>query len=56
MFNWKHLVKMQIFCEPCLKGNITWTNNLPYVILGSLVVDTNATLTIEPGCKIYSAC
>ncbi|MCW3089086.1 MAG: hypothetical protein JWP81_155 [Ferruginibacter sp.] len=37
-----------------VKGNITWTNNLPYVILGSLQVDTNALLTIAPGCKIYS--
>ncbi|MEO7769031.1 MAG: hypothetical protein ABIS01_16490, partial [Ferruginibacter sp.] len=37
-----------------LKGNISWANNLPYVILGSLQVDTNAVLTIAPGCKIYS--
>lgn len=37
-----------------IKGNITWTNNLPYVILGSLQVDTNASLIIAPGCKIYS--
>lgn len=36
-----------------ITGNITWTNNLPYVILGSLAVDTGATLTIEAGCKIY---
>lgn len=31
----------------------TWNNNLPYVILGRLTVDTNATLTINKGCKIY---
>ena len=37
-----------------LKGNITWTNNLPYVILGSLQIDTTASLTIEAGCKIFS--
>ena len=37
-----------------IKGNITWPNNLPYVILGSLQVDTNASLTISRGCKIYS--
>lgn len=37
-----------------IKGNVTWTNNLPYVILGSLQVDTNAVLTIDAGCKIYS--
>ena len=36
-----------------LTGNTTWTNNLPYVILGSLVIDTNAILTIDPGCKVY---
>jgi hypothetical protein len=34
-------------------GNVTWTNNLPYVILGALQVDTTATLTIQEGCKIY---
>ena len=37
-----------------ITGNITWTNNLPYVILGGLRIDTTASLTIEPGCKIYS--
>jgi hypothetical protein len=31
----------------------TWTNDLPYVILGYLYVNTNATLTIEKGCKVY---
>lgn len=36
-----------------IKGNITWTNNLPYVILGSILIDTSATLTIESGCKVY---
>lgn len=37
-----------------LTGNVLWTNNLPYVILGSIRIDTTATLTIQPGCKIYS--
>lgn len=37
-----------------ITGNIIWTNNLPYVILGSLRIDTTATLIIQPGCKIYS--
>ncbi len=37
-----------------ITGNVTWTNNLPYVILGSIRVDTTATLTIQPGCRIYS--
>jgi hypothetical protein len=31
-----------------------WNNDLPYVILGRLTVDTNATLTINKGCHIYS--
>ena len=37
-----------------ITGNVVWTNNLPYVILGSIRIDTNAILTIQPGCKIYS--
>ena len=37
-----------------IRENRTWSNNLPYVILGSLQVDTSITLTIEPGCRIYS--
>jgi hypothetical protein len=36
-----------------IKGNQVWTNELPYVILGGIQVDTNATLIIGPGCKIY---
>ena len=36
-----------------IEGNVVWTNGLPYVILGSLQVDTNAVLTIQKGCKIY---
>lgn len=31
----------------------TWTNDKPYVILGGLQVDTNVTLTIEKGTRIY---
>ena len=37
-----------------ITGNVVWTNNLPYVILGSIRIDTTAILTIQPGCKIYS--
>jgi hypothetical protein len=33
--------------------NETWNNDLPYVILGSLIVDTNRTLAINKGCKVY---
>ncbi|HMO34079.1 MAG TPA: choice-of-anchor Q domain-containing protein [Lacibacter sp.] len=36
-----------------LQGNQVWNNQLPYVILGGLVVDTNATLTIQPGTRIH---
>ena len=31
----------------------TWINDLPYVILGSLIIDTNQTLTINKGCRIF---
>ena len=37
-----------------IEGNVTWTNDLPYVILGSLQIDTTATLNINAGCKIYT--
>ncbi len=33
--------------------NETWNNDLPYVILGYLYVDTNQILTINKGCRIY---
>lgn len=36
-----------------ITGNTVWANDLPYVILGGLQVDTAATLTIQQGCKIY---
>jgi hypothetical protein len=36
-----------------ITGNVTWTTDLPYVILGGLVIDTTASLTIPPGTKIY---
>ncbi|HEX8461537.1 MAG TPA: hypothetical protein VF623_08910, partial [Segetibacter sp.] len=32
----------------------TWNSNLPYVILGGVTVDSNVTLTINSGCKIFS--
>lgn len=37
-----------------LTGNNTWSNTLPYVILGSLRIDNNATLTIPAGTRIYA--
>jgi hypothetical protein len=36
-----------------ITGHTTWDNTLPYVILGGLQVDTNASLTIPQGCKVY---
>ena len=39
--------------EKQVLSNETWTNDLPYVILGYLYIDTLQTLTIEKGCRIY---
>jgi hypothetical protein len=36
-----------------ISANETWLNDKPYVILGGLQVDTNVTLSIEKGCRIY---
>ncbi len=36
-----------------VSGNYTFTKDLPYVILGGLLIDSNATLTINKGSKIY---
>ncbi|HMO61325.1 MAG TPA: hypothetical protein PKC39_00780 [Ferruginibacter sp.] len=36
-----------------IESNTTWVNDLPYVILGGIQIDTGITLTINPGCKIY---
>ncbi len=33
--------------------NTTWPNDLPYVLSGGLTVDSNVTLTIQPGAHIY---
>jgi hypothetical protein len=34
-------------------GTQEWFNDKPYVIIRSILVDSNQTLTIDPGCKIY---
>jgi hypothetical protein len=36
-----------------ISSNETWNNDLPYVLLGSLQIETNKTLTINKGCRIY---
>ncbi len=41
------------FRDKVINANETWNNDLPYVILGSLVINTNQTLTINKGCRIY---
>ena len=43
-----HFMKNQI-----ITTNTTWSNDLPYVILGGLQVDSNAILTIESGSRIF---
>ena len=39
--------------DKIITSDETWNNDLPYVILGSLLVDENSTLTINKGCHIY---
>ncbi len=43
-----HFLKNQL-----ILGNTSWPNDLPYVIYGGLTIDSNATLTIQPGTHIY---
>ncbi len=37
-----------------ITGQETWNNDLPYVILNSLYIAPDATLTVNPGCKIFN--
>jgi hypothetical protein len=41
------------FRDKKITGSEIWNNDLPYVILGSLTVDTPGTLTINKGCRVY---
>jgi hypothetical protein len=41
------------FRNKVVSVNETWNNDLPYVILGSLEITANTTLTINKGCRIY---
>jgi hypothetical protein len=36
-----------------IQHDTVWPNDLPYVIYGRLTIDSNATLTIQPGTHIY---
>lgn len=40
--------------DSVLVCNTTWTNDKPYVIFNSILIDTLCQLTIEPGVKVYS--
>jgi hypothetical protein len=41
------------FVDSVLSGNLTWNNDLPYVIYGGILVDTLSSLRVQPGVKIY---
>ncbi len=41
------------FRDKVVSVNETWNNDLPYVILGSLLINPGNTLTINKGCRIY---
>ena len=43
-----HFLKNQV-----IQHDTIWPNDLPYVIYGNLTIDSNATLTIQPGTHIY---
>ncbi|MDY6800998.1 MAG: hypothetical protein SVU94_07215 [Bacteroidota bacterium] len=36
-----------------IQGTQYWTNNKPYLIYNSMLIDTNSTLTIAPGTKLH---
>ena len=41
------------FRDKVITVSETWNNDLPYVILGSLFINADQTLTINKGCRIY---
>lgn len=41
------------FRDKRITADETWNNDLPYVILGSLIVEANSKLTINNGCRIF---
>jgi hypothetical protein len=43
-----HFLKNQV-----IKTDTSWVGDLPYVISGGLTIDSNVTLTIQPGSHIY---
>lgn len=43
-----HFLKNQL-----IDSDVTWHNDLPYVISGGMLVQEGSTLTIEKGCRVY---
>ena len=43
----------RFFKQANLQGNIVWDSLLPYVIYGSIRIDTSSSLLIMPGSKLY---
>lgn len=41
------------YVDSVLTGNLTWNDDLPYVIYGGILVDSLSSLTINSGVKIY---
>ncbi len=39
--------------DQLISGNVSWNKTLPYVIIGGIRVDSNATLNIEAGTRIF---
>lgn len=56
-----HFIQLQAFGQNArflrnrhITKDSTWKNDLPFVILDRVTIDSNAVLTIEKGCKIYA--
>lgn len=43
----------RFYRDSIITGNVQWTNDLPYVIFGGILVDSLSKLSIDAGCKIY---
>ncbi|NQV01501.1 MAG: right-handed parallel beta-helix repeat-containing protein [Bacteroidia bacterium] len=43
----------RFFKQATIQGNIVWDSILPYVIYGSIRIDTSSSLLIMPGSKLY---
>lgn len=43
----------QFFRSKRITADETWNKGLPYIILGSLIIDPDKTLTINKGCRIF---